>query len=391
MLLRIWLRRVPYTYTGTVVYLYGQWDDPKARLSGTIPSQLGDIAQLQELWLYGNSISGTIPAEMGKLSQLERLNLFSNSISGTIPSQLASLASLEVLDVGNNRLAYPRSSEARVDYDLATRICRGAGSVESVGVPPDSCSAFADAQLSVTDPNECVVCDNQTASLIVVGVCILVGIIALAAFVRFVVRNPWALKRLVSTAAILFNHAQTASIVASMRLEWPRSLIAITSALKLDLLMLPSASCLVGGGDESAFDYHALCASSAMLVSLLAPLLVKYVALCCRRLAIADTAELVLSLIYSLLFTFAWSLVLELVAYEVGPAEMDRANHGYAGLALFTMAVLGGFTRYAGPTLGELCLLYGPFPANAHPPLARGQGSLARSPMPIIRLAGRAS
>ena len=99
-------------------------------------------------------------------------------------------------------------------------------------MPPDSCSAFADALLSVTDPNECVVCDNQTAGL-VVGVCILVGIIALAAFVRLVVRNPLALKRWVSTAAILFNHAQTASIVASMRLDWPRSLLAIASAWRV--------------------------------------------------------------------------------------------------------------------------------------------------------------
>ena len=50
-----------------------------------------------------------------------------------------------------------------------------------------------------------------------------------------------------------------------------------------------------------------------------------------------------------------------------------------------------GDTQSAEPTLGEPCLLYGPFPANAHPPLARGQGSLARNPIPIIRLAGCAS
>ena len=48
-----------------------------------------------------------------------------------------------------------------------------------------------------------------------------------------------------------------------------------------------------------------------------------------------------------------------------------------------------GDTQSAEPTLGDLCLLYGPFPANAHPP--RGQGSLARSPIPIIRPAGCAS
>ena len=49
--------------------------------------------------------------------------------------------------------------------------------------------------------------------------------------------------------------------------------------------------------------------------------------------------------------------------------------------------LLLGETRSAVLTLGDPCLLYGPCPANAHPP-PRGQGSLARSPMPIIRLAG---
>ena len=51
--------------------------------------------------------------------------------------------------------------------------------------------------------------------------------------------------------------------------------------------------------------------------------------------------------------------------------------------------LLLGETWSAVLTLGEPCLIYGPFPANAHPP--RGQGSLARSPMPIIRPAGCAS
>ena len=58
-----------------------------------------------------------------------------------------------------------------------------------------------------------------------------------------------------------------------------------------------------------------------ILLLLLAPILVRHVALCRRRLDIADTAELVLSLIYSLLFTFGWSLVLEFVAYAVDDFE----------------------------------------------------------------------
>ena len=276
---------------------------------------MSNLSQLVYLNLYFNSISGTIPPETSKLSQLEYLRLSSNSISGTIPAQLGDISGLQYLFLTDNQVAYPRSSKARDEYNLATGVCRGAGSATCFGVPPQSCSAFADAQLSVTDPNECVVCDDKTAGLILVSVCIFVGIVALAAFVRFIVRNPTALKRWVSTAAILFNHAQTASIIASMRLDWPRSLLAITSTLKLDLLMLPSASCLVGEGDGTSFGLYATSAASVMLLVLLAPILARHAALCRRRLDIADSAELVLSLIYSLLFTFGRGLVLKFVAY----------------------------------------------------------------------------
>ena len=54
-----------------------------------------------------------------------------------------------------------------------------------------------------------------------------------------------------------------------------------------------------------------------------------------------------------------------------------------------TRCCMRGETWSAELTLGDPCLIYGPFPANAHPP--RGQGSLARNPMPIIRPAGCAS
>ena len=318
------------------------------RLSGTIPTQLGDISGLRRLKLDNNRLSGTIPTQLGDISGLKKLVLGNNRLSGTIPAQLGDISGLRFLYLSNNQLAYPRSSSARTEYDTATRICRSGARTDCRGIPPVGCSAFADAQLFVADPNECVVCDNVTVDLVVVSLCILVGVSALAVFIRFVIRNPAALKlkRWVSSAAILINHAQTASIIASMRLEWPRSLRVITAALQLDLIMLPSASCLFGKG--SRFERYALYASSAVLALLLSPLLVKRVALCCRRLAIADTAELMLSLVYSLLFTFAWSLVLEFVAYavgyfgRVGYRNMER----YFGLesfgpAFFTVPVLG--------------------------------------------------
>ena len=63
-------------------------------LTGTIPSELGDLPGLAILNLNGNSLSGSIPTELGNLSNLEGLNFYGNSLSGTIPSELGSLTTV---------------------------------------------------------------------------------------------------------------------------------------------------------------------------------------------------------------------------------------------------------------------------------------------------------
>eukprot|EP01046_Picozoa_sp_COSAG06_P022713 COSAG06_NODE_1773_length_8428_cov_7.738384_1_plen_535_part_00 len=73
-------------------------------LSGTIPSELGDLTNLQQLGLYSNpSLSGTIPSELGELTNLQKLYLHSNpSLSGTIPSELGDLTNLQTLYLDSN-------------------------------------------------------------------------------------------------------------------------------------------------------------------------------------------------------------------------------------------------------------------------------------------------
>ena len=79
-------------------------DLTKNRLSGRMPSQLGDLSSLSELRLGNNHLSGPIPSELGKLSVLTRLDLENNDLSGPIPSQLGGLADLRVLLLGDNNL-----------------------------------------------------------------------------------------------------------------------------------------------------------------------------------------------------------------------------------------------------------------------------------------------
>eukprot|EP00816_Leptocylindrus_hargravesii_P010442 CAMPEP_0196825990 /NCGR_PEP_ID=MMETSP1362-20130617/93378_1 /TAXON_ID=163516 /ORGANISM="Leptocylindrus danicus, Strain CCMP1856" /LENGTH=486 /DNA_ID=CAMNT_0042206519 /DNA_START=97 /DNA_END=1554 /DNA_ORIENTATION=+ len=63
-------------------------------LIGTIPSELGQLDELEVISLNENKLSGTIPSEIGNLVKLTKLNLEFNSLTGTVPSTVGRLANL---------------------------------------------------------------------------------------------------------------------------------------------------------------------------------------------------------------------------------------------------------------------------------------------------------
>ena len=70
------------TVTGGQV---GYLDLSGNQLTGTIPTELGNLTNLRFLYLGGNSLSGSIPTELGNLTNLEYLHLYDNQLSGDIP------------------------------------------------------------------------------------------------------------------------------------------------------------------------------------------------------------------------------------------------------------------------------------------------------------------
>ena len=76
-------------------------------MSGPIPAELGSLANLQELSLWGNQLTGPIPPALSSLTGLEVLSLSQNQLSGPIPAELGSLTSLEVLTLWENQLTGP--------------------------------------------------------------------------------------------------------------------------------------------------------------------------------------------------------------------------------------------------------------------------------------------
>ena len=78
------------------------WDN---QLTGPIPAWLGDLTNLQWLWLSVNELTGPIPAELGDLTNLTGLDLAGNQLMGPIPAELGDLTNLEWLSLASNQLA----------------------------------------------------------------------------------------------------------------------------------------------------------------------------------------------------------------------------------------------------------------------------------------------
>ncbi|XP_051215015.1 LRR receptor-like serine/threonine-protein kinase RPK2 [Lolium perenne] len=75
------------------------------RLSGLIPTSIGQLDYLIRLDLSRNQLGGEIPASVKKLPHLELLSLSHNLLNGTIPDDINQLHSLKVLDLSSNLLA----------------------------------------------------------------------------------------------------------------------------------------------------------------------------------------------------------------------------------------------------------------------------------------------
>lgn len=76
-------------------------------ISGSIPSQVGSLINLGQLYLSGNLLSGKVPFSIGQCVLLQSLKLDRNSLDGGIPDSFRNLKGIEEMDLSQNQLSGP--------------------------------------------------------------------------------------------------------------------------------------------------------------------------------------------------------------------------------------------------------------------------------------------
>ena len=105
------------------------------QLTGSIPTELGNLEILNTLHLNTNQLTGSIPPALGSLSGLQQLFLYANQISGAIPGEIGNLANLEILYLFGNQLSGSIPPELE-DLDNLTQLFLNNNQLTGV-IPPE--------------------------------------------------------------------------------------------------------------------------------------------------------------------------------------------------------------------------------------------------------------
>ncbi|KAJ4760098.1 receptor-like protein kinase 2 [Rhynchospora pubera] len=92
--------------------------DPRRKLDGSLNSVLGDLSELETLFLPSHGFYGEIPIEIWKLEKLVSINLSENSLNGTLPGIFP--PNLRVLNLAGNLIGGEIPASISACYGMRT-------------------------------------------------------------------------------------------------------------------------------------------------------------------------------------------------------------------------------------------------------------------------------
>lgn len=60
----------------------------QSALTGTLPTTLGQLTAMVQMWFYDNLLTGQIPTELGRLSRMGILQVEENAFTGSMPDEV---------------------------------------------------------------------------------------------------------------------------------------------------------------------------------------------------------------------------------------------------------------------------------------------------------------
>lgn len=91
--------------------------DGNKRITGTIPSAIGNMKMLRFLDIDDNQLAGNMPEELFSLTRLQVLDLNSNKFSGPFPPSVGNLLDLRVLQIENNLINGPVPTDSLIKLE----------------------------------------------------------------------------------------------------------------------------------------------------------------------------------------------------------------------------------------------------------------------------------
>jgi hypothetical protein len=145
----------------------------------------------------------------------------------------------------------------------------------------------------------------------------------LVAYIWFITKYPDAMRRWVSTSSILISHFQTVGIIANLRIDWPPSVVVVTSVINFNMLdvSLYRPECLLLHTSASPFFIFTIAACGIVLVLMVGMSSFTVVVKTCGKLcvskrtrdAIVDSVEFAQSIVFSLQLTTTWTVIMSLL------------------------------------------------------------------------------